>query len=137
MLSEYSMKKIRYIVACCLMVTTIILVGCGSTRVNIDMTKLNSYAVQSEVFKMQKSSTANDYIGKTIKMRAKPYSSGDYHYIIGPDGDECCNWEIEIRLGEGLEDYPKNGKNTYVTGVYKYYKEGTRTYYYLELSDYT
>ena len=131
------MKKIKSFVGCLLLVLTLVLVGCGSTRINIDMTGLSSYAVQAEVIKMQKSSTAKDYLGKTIKMRAKHYASGDYHYIIGPDGDECCNWEIEVKLGEDLADYPKTGKNTYVVGEYKYYKEEGRTYYYLELIEYT
>lgn len=132
------MKNLRYFVSSLLIFLTMALVGCGgSTRVNIDMSELSSYAVQSEVMKMQKSSTAQEYLGKTIKMRAKPYADGDYHYIMGPDGDECCNWEIEIQLSEDLESYPKSGKNTYVTGKYNYYKESGRTYYYLELIEYT
>lgn len=131
------MKKIRNCLCCLLIMMTLVIAGCsGSTRVNIDLSGLTSYAVQAEVGKMQKSTTAKDYIGKTIKMRAKHYASGDYHYIIGPDGDECCNWEIEVRLGESLEDYPKTGKNTYVIGEYKYYKESGKTYYYLELLEY-
>ena len=73
------------------------------------------------------------YLGKNIKMRAKHYASGDYHYIIGPDGDECCNWEIEIRTSDTVTEYPKTGKNIYIVGEYKYYKDGGKTYYYLEL----
>ena len=70
-------------------------------------------------------------------MRAKHYASGDYHYIIGPDGDECCNWEIEIRTSDTVDSYPKTAKNIYIIGEYKYYKENGKTYYYLELLDYT
>ena len=128
------MKRIKVFLASVLLLISIVFCGCGgSVKVDLDLSKLSSYAVQSEVFKMQKSTTAQDYIGKTIKMRAKPKLSGDYHYIIGPDGDECCNWEIEIQLSDNLADYPATNKNTYVTGEYKYYKEGGRTYYYLEL----
>ena len=133
------MKNIKEFFVSLMLVVTIIFAGCGgdSVRVNLDFSKLSSYAVQSEVENMQKSTTAQKYLGKTIKMRAKAQVSGDYHYIIGPDGDECCNWEIEIKLSDELSDYPKTNKNTYVTGKYKYYKENGRTYYYLELLEYS
>lgn len=131
------MKKTKLFIASMLVMLTLIFVGCGSTKVNIDMTGLSSYAVQSEVQKMQKSSTAQSYLGKTIKMRAKAYADGDYHYIIGPDGDECCNWEIEIKLSEKLDSFPKTAKNVNIIGEYKYYKENGKTYYYLELLEYT
>jgi uncharacterized protein YceK len=131
------MKKFKILVASLILIMMVMISGCGEVRVNIDMTKLSSQSVQSEVYKMQKSSTANDYLGKTIKMRAKAYADGDYHYIIGPDGDACCNWEIEIRLSDSLESFPKTGKNTYVTGEYKYEKTGGITNYFLELIEYT
>ena len=131
------MRKFKVIISAILLTITMFCIGCSGTKISIDMSELSSYAVQSEVYKMQKSSTAQEYLGKTIKMRAKPYADGDYHYIIGPDGDECCNWEIEIRLSDQLTSYPKTGKNTYVTGEYSYYKEGGKTYYYLSLIDFT
>ena len=131
------MKKLKAFLVVVMLTLTLAFAGCGEVRVNLDLSKLSSYGVQSEVEKMQKSSTAQDYLGKTIKMRAKPQVSGDYHYIIGPDGDECCNWEIEIRLSDDLSSFPTTNKNTYVTGEYKYYKESGKTYYYLELLEYT
>ena len=131
------MKRLRILLSTLILVFTIIIAGCGgNVKVNLDLSKLSSYAVQSEVYKMQKASTAQEYIGKTIKMRAMPKADGDYHYIIGPDGDECCNWEMEIQLSEGLSSFPTTNKNTYVTGKYKYYKENGKTYYYLELLEY-
>lgn len=131
------MKKIRSVLAVLFLAVTIIFAGCGGgdVRVNIDLSELSSYAVQSEVQKMQKSSTAQKYLGKNIKLRVKHYASGDYHYVVGPDGDECCNWEIEIRTSDTVTEYPKTGKNIYIVGEYKYYKEGGKTYYYLELLD--
>ena len=132
------MRNLKYFVTSVMLVVAILLVGCGSgnVRVNLDLSEMSSYSVQSEVMKMQKSSTAQSYIGKNIKLRVKAYASGDYHYVIGPDGDECCNWEIEIKLSDELDSYPKTGKNAYVTGEYNYYKENGRTYYYLELLDF-
>lgn len=131
------MKNFKSFVVLLLIMVSLTLVGCGGkVKINLDLSGLSSYSVQSEVNKMQKSSTAQNYIGKNIKLRAKAYASGDYHYVIGPDGDECCNWEIEIKLSENLESFPKTGKNSYVTGEYKYYKENGKTYYYLELLDF-
>ena len=133
------MKRFRYIVAILFIVLTLSCVGCGSNNVRIDkdFSKLTSYAIQSEVQKMQKASTAGDYLGQTIKMRAIHKASGDYHYIVGPDGDECCNWEVEIKLSDSVNSYPKTNKSIYVTGEYKYYKKSGKTYYYLSLLDFT
>ena len=47
------MKKIKSFISCLLLMLTLVLVGCGSTRINIDMSGLTSYAVQAEVIKMQ------------------------------------------------------------------------------------
>ncbi len=130
------MRKFKSFLALMFVMFTLVFAGCtGDVRVNLDLSGLSSYAVQSEVIKMQKSSTAQNYLGKNIKLRAKHYASGDYHYVIGPDGDECCNWEIEIKTSDSVSSYPKTGKNIYVIGEYKYYKDGGKTHYYLELLD--
>ena len=131
------MRRLRSVLAVLFLAVTLLFAGCGGSdvRVNIDLSEMSSYMVQSEVQKMQKASTAQKYLGKNIKLRVKHYASGDYHYVIGPDGDECCNWEIEIRTSDTVTEYPKTDKNIYIVGEYKYYKEGGRTYYYLELLD--
>lgn len=132
------MKKFRYCLTILLIIFTFGCIGCGTSsnvRVNLDLTGLSSYGVQSEVLKMQKPSTAGSYLGKNIKMKVKHYASGNYHYVIGPGGDECCNWEIEVKLSDTVTSYPKTDKTITITGKYRYYKEEGRTYYYLELLD--
>ena len=64
------MKKMKSALAMFVLIISLFFAGCGGggdVRVNLDLSGLTSYAVQSEVQKMQKSSTAQQYLGKNIK----------------------------------------------------------------------
>ena len=69
------MRKLRSVLAVLFLAVTLLFAGCGGSdvRVNIDLSEMSSYMVQSEVQKMQKASTAQKYLGKNIKLRVKHF----------------------------------------------------------------
>ena len=107
-------------------------------EIDVDLTKMNSTMVYNEVYDM-----VNDpekYMGKTIKMsgvfNASYYEPTDnyYYYVVIADATACCAQGIEF-VWEGdhkyPDDYPKNGDEVIVTGVYGQYDELGITYNYI------
>ncbi len=110
-----------------------------TSNVDIDLTKLSSTLVYSEVYNMM---TAPDqYFGKTVKMRGNNSIFIDettnlaYYSCVIQDATACCANGIEYELtGVGsLDGYPEDGKEITVTGTFSSYEENGA--YYLVLSD--
>ena len=152
------MKKIISLILC--LVVVLMLAGCGSedaaepeqasetettavsaNGVDVDLTVLSSTMVYSEVYNMM--STPEDYFGKTVKMGGKLAVYYDentgkyYYYCIIADAAACCSQGIEFALTDEYshDDYPEEGSEICVVGVFDKYKEGDYTYYILNDSE--
>ena len=98
--------------------------------VDIDLTALSSTMVYSEVFNMLYE--PENYEGKTVRMEGvcaryhSNVSDSDYFSCIIEDATACCSQGIEFALaGEdhGPEDYPVDGKEIELQGVFEVYTE--------------
>ena len=104
-------------------------------KIDVDLTALSSTMVYSEVYNMM--TTPDDYIGKVVKMDGAfavfhDEGSSDYYFAcIVKDATACCAQGIEFQLaGEHSypKDYPYEGDEICVVGVYDTYKDGDSTY---------
>ncbi len=99
--------------------------------VDVDLTALSSTMVYSEVYNMM--CRPEDYSNKTVKMSGihavylDENTGKCYHACIISDATACCSQGIEFELS-GDHEYPGEGENICVTGVFDTYKEGEYTY---------
>ena len=108
-------------------------------NVDIDLTKLSSTIVYSEVYNMV--TNPDEITGKTIRMSGyfavyhDPETDKYYFACIIPDATACCAQGIEFIL-EGdysyPDDYPAEGQIITVAGIFdtyaEYYQSGDTTY---------
>ena len=103
--------------------------------IDVDLTKLSSTMVYSEVYNMMY--TPNDYIGKTVKMKGQfayyedPETKAQYFACIIADATACCSQGLEFILtGEHTypNDYPELGSEITVTGTFEVYTENGLQY---------
>ena len=113
-------------------------------KVDVDLTVLSSTMVYAEVNNIL--TNPGKYIGKIIKMSGLYYSSYsdqtdlNYHYVVIEDVTACCAQGLEfIWSGEHKypADYPDEGANVEVTGVFGSYDELGMTYYFLAVDNIT
>lgn len=106
-----------------------------ATDVDVDLTVLSATMVYSEVYNMM--THPDDYIGKSIRMRGDyaymhdDATGNDYFACIIRDATACCAQGIEFVLTEEYvfpDDYPQEGDEITVTGVFDVYTEGTSKY---------
>lgn len=106
-----------------------------AAAIDVDLTKLSSTMVYSEVYNMMYN--APDYVGKVVKMRglySLYYDEGTgkyYHACIIQDATACCAQGIEFELTEDYrfpEDYPEVNDEVCVTGTFDIYYEGQYQY---------
>lgn len=118
------------------------LAGCSETpkytKVKVDLTKMNSTMVYSEVSNMVNS--PDKYRGKTVRMKGTfnvyPGDGRNYYACLITDATACCQQGMEFVLAGDYEypkDYPEPGTEIIVTGIFDTYKEGE--YMYCQLSD--
>ena len=102
---------------------------------DVDLTALSSTMVYSEVYSMM--TEPDNYIGKVVKMKGSftvfhDEGSSDYFFAcIVKDATACCAQGIEFQLAgehEYPKDYPYEGDEICVVGVYDTYKDGDSTY---------
>lgn len=146
------MKKIISLILICVLMYT--LCACGkspdetpstetdaqSVSVDVDLTKLSSTMVYSEVYNMMV--TPDNYIGKTVRMRGQfalyeNTQSGEIYFAcIIADATACCSQGLEFVL-EGThaypQDYPELGTEITITGEFGTYEEDG--YLYCHLTD--
>ena len=104
--------------------------------IDVDLTKLSSTMVYSEVYNMMY--TPDDYIGKTVKMKGQfaigyvyntdgtPDESTARFACVIADATACCSQGLEFILtGEHTypNDYPELGSEITVTGTFELYTE--------------
>ena len=106
-----------------------------SNNLDVDLTKLSSTMVYSEVYNMMY--TPDDYIGKTVKMKGQfayyedPETKAQYFACIIADATACCSQGLEFILpGEHISpnDYPEVGSEITVTGIFELYEENGLQY---------
>ncbi len=108
----------------------------GSTEgIDVDLTALSSTMVYAEVYQMMVS--PESYIGKSVKMDGAFASYHDeasdrtYFACVVADATACCSQGIEFVLTEDYtypDDYPEEGGEICVVGVFDTYQEGGYTY---------
>ncbi|MCR5586611.1 MAG: hypothetical protein K6F77_03675 [Lachnospiraceae bacterium] len=106
-----------------------------SKKVDINLTKLSSNMVYSEVFSMM--SSPEKFVGKIVKMRGtytSIYNQEEdvrYHACIVKDAMECCSEGIEFNLTDDYnypDDYPIEGDEITVLGEFTTYDQDGLTY---------
>ena len=102
-------------------------------KVDVDLTKLNSTMVYSEVYNMMY--YPDDFLGKTVRMKgAFGYAVGDNRYYFAcviADATACCSQGIEFVLNTERtfpDEYPAPGSEITVVGVFDTYFEGENRY---------
>lgn len=95
----------------------------------VDLTKMSTTAIYSEVYNMMYS--PKDYTGKKIKIEGI-FSSGEdaetkkrYTYCVIQDATKCCQQGLEFTwkgTHKYPNDYPKEGEIIVVEGVFETYK---------------
>lgn len=105
----------------------------GATPIDVDLTRLNAIMVYSEVNNMM--TTPEDYVGKKVRMRGKlavyKYPERNYYTCIIADATACCQQGMEFLWAGNHkypEDYPNEGDEITVTGVFDIYYEGDKKY---------
>ena len=106
--------------------------------VDVDLTKMSSTMVYSEVLNMQQH--PDDYMGKIVRMKG-PFNVTElddnrYFACVIKDAAACCSTGIEfVWAGEHSypEDYPEVNTEITVTGTFNVYSEGNSKY--LQLKD--
>ncbi len=109
-----------------------------SEGVDVDLTKLSSTMVYSEVYNMMVA--PDKYVGKTVRMRGQfalyedTQSGARYFSCIIADATACCSQGLEFVL-EGThaypQDYPSLGTEITVTGEFRTYEENGSLYCHL------
>ncbi len=107
----------------------------GEDGIDVDLTAFSSTMVYSEVYNMVTAPEA--YVGKTVKMKGAfsvfhdETADANYYACIIKDAMACCAQGIEFELtGEYSypDDYPEEGNEVCVVGVFDTYQEGEFTY---------
>lgn len=117
----------------------------GKSGIDVDLTKLSSTMVYSEVYNMM--SKPEDYVGKTIKIEGSYYASywketgKYYHCVLISDATACCQNGIEFVWDNDThvypDEYPPNDTVIELTGVFGLYEEDGQSYCYLKTDDIT
>ena len=103
--------------------------------IDVDLTKLSSTMVYSEVYNMMVS--PDNYTGKTVKMNGAfayyedPETKKQYFACIIADATACCSQGLEFILtGEHTypNDYPEVYSDITVTGTFETYEENGYNY---------
>lgn len=104
-----------------------------ATDIDIDLTRLSSTMVYSEVYNMMNS--PESYVGKMVRMNGKlavyKYPERNYYTCIIKDATACCQQGMEFLWAGNHkypDDYPNEGDGIIVTGVFDIYYEGENKY---------
>ena len=113
----------------------------NNTGFDIDLTKLSSTMVFSEVYNMMIS--PEEYMGKTIKAEGifqvyQDSNNSNFYALVIADATACCQQGLEL-IWDGdpayPDDYPVENSEIEITGVYQSYIEEGNTYYYVQVND--
>lgn len=118
---------------------------CTESEVNsesvIDLTALSSTMVFSQVYNIMIS--PEEYEGRTIKGAGnfqvyQDSNNRNFYALIISDAEACCQQGLEL-IWDGAhtypEDYPEEGSEIEITGVFQSYIEEGNTYYYVLVNE--
>ena len=94
--------------------------------IDIDLTRLNSTMIYSEVYSMMVKPEA--FLGKTVRLAgycASGYyepTDTTYYAVIIPDATACCAQGIEFKLADDTV-YPADDTDIVITGTFEMYEE--------------
>ena len=99
----------------------------GGNGADLDLTRLSSTMVYSEVYNMRYA--PDDYYGKIVRIEglfsAYPNpDTGEYYYnCIIPDATACCSQGLQFFLADEdtlvyPDDYPENGETVVIVGTF-------------------
>ena len=92
---------------------------------DLDLTKLTSIMVYSEVFNMRYE--PDDYYGKRIRISGifsayqNPFTDEYYYNCIIPDATACCSQGLQFFVADDLtypDDFPEQGKTITLQGTF-------------------
>lgn len=104
--------------------------------VDLDLTKLSSTLIYSEVYNML--ITPDDYKGKIVKMKGQFNQYTDeqtgktYNAVIIPDATACCQQGLEFELQNKTNPNFEQGTEITVVGTFDTYSEGELLYCHLK-----
>ncbi len=96
----------------------------------IDLTSMGKDMVYATVFQMMME--PSKYNGKTIRMEGSftvshfDETNSDYYFVLIKDAMACCQQGMEFVWGDGSKkraDYPEEGADVLVEGVFETYRE--------------
>lgn len=135
------MNKRKIILSVILATFMLCLTACNSSTSSkkgdssIDLTELNSNATYAAVFDIM--SSPKEKIGKKIRVKGY-FAKGDdgksgetYYFCIIPDAMKCCEQGMEFRLKDEA-DYPSEGDEITIEGIFKEHKDGKNKFYRLD-----
>ena len=125
------MKKRIITIVLCLCLIMLAVSSCNNTSDSVlDLTKYSQTMRYSTVENML-SNSPSDFLGKTIKIPGyyAKGTDGDYHFVVVVDGTGCCTLGVEFILDSN--EYPNEGTEVVIEGVYEQYYEGEYVYYHL------
>lgn len=115
----------------------------GTDGIDVDLTKMSSIMVYSEVYNMMVE--PETYIGKTIKIQGPYYASywdqtdNYYHYVIIEDATACCTQGLEFIWDNNEhqfpDEYPEDYTEVEISGTFNKYEEEGQEFYYIAASD--
>ena len=115
----------------------------GSGKIDVDLVGMSSNMIFGEVNNMMMN--PDEYMGKTVRIEGQYsplYYDGTgkyYHYCVIADALACCSQGIEFIWDNNSHgypsEYPKQGQNIQITGVFDKYTEEGYIYYYLDIDD--
>lgn len=133
------MKKFISLILISLFVCT--MCSCGKSSggqalngIDVDLTKLSSTMVYSEVYNMM--AYPDKYVGKTVRMKGQfalyenSKSGTRYFACIIADATACCSQGLEF-VPESNSAYPALGTEITVTGEFSTYEEDGNIYCHL------
>ncbi len=101
------------------------------TEPDVDITGLPSNLVYAQVYNIVSAPEA--YVGQTMRINGQytyyhdEVTGNDYYAVLIADATACCAQGIEFILREGYE-YPEEGSDIVVLGVFDTYMEGDQLY---------
>lgn len=115
----------------------------GTDGIDVDLTKMSSIMVYSEVYNMMVE--PETYIGKTIKIQGPYYASywdqtdNYYHYVIIEDATACCTQGLEFIWDNNEhqfpDEYPEDYTEVEIIGTFNKYEEEGQEFYYIAAND--
>lgn len=116
----------------------------GDSEYDLDLTKLGSTMIYSEVYNMMLE--PESYVGKSIRMQGnfaiyqaadeegKPIPNQLYFACVIADASACCSQGLEFVLAGDYvfpNDYPEPGTFIRVSGIFETYEENGHTFTHL------